>query len=390
MTITPNALQMFMATIEALCLDELGRRPTWLAPDDSVGVILLSFAVNTSMPDGTVTSAETLRAWLHDQPEAVAHRAIPPVRPLPPPPARDQVCNGRTTQQGLMVTTKQFGAMPWWGACWAWLSHEDRALVAEQLLAHGDTICLIQLPDGVPLYDESGQFYSPDKFGPLDMTSGGTQIDPAFVVLIDEALRLGFQAVWVFLGGDDGGLLGFPVAVHQTRLLGPALATWPAGNLNDYVMQVPGWDGTWHAPQPGTGTGYSREQIAQFAVEARGAGARYVAIEQGTGYLLAGKGAEDYQPGGVVSGYDTILGEFDDGRFDDSVWQILDRMIEGFIRPPEMPASDDPRPPHDRAGTNKVYRVFEFGIYGAVRGTAPSTVAAWRAKFEALGATNVC
>ena len=66
-------------------------------------------------------------------------------------PTREDVCNGQTTQQGLTVTTTQFGAMPWWGACWAWLTQADRGMAARQLLAHGDTVCLIERPSGVPL-----------------------------------------------------------------------------------------------------------------------------------------------------------------------------------------------------------------------------------------------
>jgi len=38
------------------------------------------------------------------------------------------VLNGPITAQGLIVHTTQFGDMPWWPACWPWLSKATRAL----------------------------------------------------------------------------------------------------------------------------------------------------------------------------------------------------------------------------------------------------------------------
>src|SRR5205823_246559 len=93
--------------------------------------------------------------------------------PLPAAPTRDELLRGQTTQQGLVVHSLVYGDMPWWGGAWAWLTPEDRAHIAPQLLEHGDTIAVIQnAMDGRPLYDESGQFYSPDKFGPLALSAG--------------------------------------------------------------------------------------------------------------------------------------------------------------------------------------------------------------------------
>lgn len=316
-------------------------------------------------------------------------KALHPAPPFPAAPSRRALCLGQTTQQGLRVQTTQHGEMPWWGACWAWLTPADRKMAADQLLAHGDTICLIQIPDGPPLYDEPNQFYSADKFGPLDFTVGNTTMT-AVVALVEEALLLGFTGVWLFLGGDDGAR-GFPIAITQTQLLGPALATSRYGNLNAYVVQVPGWDGVWHKPDGGAiGTGWSREMLAAFADEAIGHGAGYLGCEHGTGYVLAGEGAADYQPGGVMAKYAVILGEFNDGEFDDNVWQILPRMGVAYKRPPEQPAGDDPNPPNYLAGTDKYYQVFEYYIYGSVRGVAPATIAAARDRFLSMGVTHIC
>ncbi len=303
--------------------------------------------------------------------------------PFPQAPTREQMCLGQTTQQGLTVTTTEFGEMPWWGACWAWLTPADRQMAAEQLLAHGDTICLIQVAlDGRALYDEPHQFYSADKFPPLTQTIQQT------VDLVAEAILLGFKGVWLFLDGDNGNY-GYPVAVQQSKELGPAFATSLYGNLNAYVQQLPGWDGVFYGYEP-------PEKVTNWAETARAAGALYVGLEHSTGHIPLGEGGSDYEPGGRMVPIDTILGEFDDGRFDDSVWQILARMIgPAYIRPPEQPAHDDPPPvpfylaPQSPRGPF-YYRVFEYYIYGWVRGTPASTVAASKAYFAKCGATNIC
>jgi hypothetical protein len=80
MSTDPAALQMYKRTIEALCLEELGRAASWTG-EDLVAGILLQMAIEGQTGEG-------LRAWLHDQPEAIAHRTAPPVPPRPGPIAR--------------------------------------------------------------------------------------------------------------------------------------------------------------------------------------------------------------------------------------------------------------------------------------------------------------
>lgn len=316
----------------------------------------------------------------------------PSARPFPKPPSKSLLQNGRITMQGLdvFVTTRAYsydGRMPWWSACWAWLDKVTRAEVAAQLLEHGDDLLLIQLPDGAILYDEPNQFYSPDKFGGLDLTHGNTQIDPEFIALLEEALELGFKGLWIMLGGDAS----YDIAVTQTRMLGPALAASKCGDLNEYVVQIPGWDGTWHKPDA-NGTGYTPAQIKQFSIEAVAAGAKHLGFEQGVGYNLGEISPPPaYSPGGAMDLYCLILLEFNDGEFNtDDVWQILPRAGIRYIRPPEQPADDDPRPPNDLAGTDKVARIFEFGIYGGVRRTPAEEIRQWGRKFESLGCVDVC
>jgi hypothetical protein len=306
----------------------------------------------------------------------------PGVKPFPAPPSRDTLLTGQLTGQGITIHTTEFGDMPWWPGCWAWLSPQSRKEAAQQLIAHGDQLMLLSVPSGKPLYDEPDQFYSPDKFPALSITPDG------LVELVAETIQLGFKGVWLFLGGDDGQN-GFPIAISQSQQFGPAMKKSKYGDLNQYTVTLPGWDGVWHKPNS-SGTGYTPQQIRMFSLTARQYGAQYVGIEQGTGYMLAGEGGNDYQPGGTMSAYDLVLLEFEDNSFDDNVWQILGRLQRPYIRPAEQPADDDPNPPYVLEGTNVIARVFEYFMYGAVRGTPNSVIAGAKGKFEAMGAQHVC
>jgi hypothetical protein len=288
-----------------------------------------------------------------------------------PAPSRDQVLKGQITMQGAIINTTQFGQMPWWPACWAWLTSADRAMAAKQLLALGDEVILIQVAlDGRALYDEANQFYSVDKFPPMQQSLAQT------VALVQEALNY-FRAVWLFLDGDNGPY-GYPVAVQQVQELAPLM-----GSLNKCICYVPGWDGVWY--------GYTPQQMASFSTIAKAAGAIYTGVEHSTGHTPLGNGEIDFNPGGGMATYDLLLGEFDDGRFDGSVWEVLARLqARPYNRPPDQPSDDDPNPPYYCINWFGVYRVFEYFIYGFVRGTTPSVVAASKAYFEKCGSTNVC
>ena len=71
----PTTLQMYLSTIKALCLEELGRLPDVNDPNDLGAAIMLQMAL------GGRTGPE-LREWLRAQPEAVAFRT----RTAKPPP----------------------------------------------------------------------------------------------------------------------------------------------------------------------------------------------------------------------------------------------------------------------------------------------------------------
>lgn len=324
------------------------------------------------------------------------HIAPGPVPMLPAAPSRSQLLEGRFKFQGLHVALPRFGTMPWWGACWMWLTEEERKSAAFQLIQQGEEILDIEVPSGVALYDEPNQFYSADKFGP---------INPSMREIADAicfAISYGFRGVWLFLGGD-AGQAGYPIAIAQVQDAGNVFASHPSGDVRKFVVPLPGYDGVWHKPD-GSGTGYDPPQIRQFSLTARAAGFRYPGIEGGVGYLLCGEGGGNYQPGGAMSAYSLVLSEYNDGQFvTGDFWQIMARYLGPlYVRPPEQIAHDVPSDPlypqaHDphpefvldstnEDGDRYVHRAFEYGLYGGVRNTPASVIAQWRQEFVAAGA----
>jgi len=320
-----------------------------------------------------------------------------PVPVLPAPPSRKQLLEGRFKFQGLQVTLPRFGVMPWWGACWMWLTEDERKSAAAQLIAQGMEILDIEVPSGRALYDEPSQFYSADKF---------PAIDPSMLEIANAicfAISYGFKGVWLFLGGDDGQN-GYPVAIAQVQDAGSVFGLHPSGDVRKFVVPIPGYDGVWHKPNPSSGTGYDPPQIRQFSLTARASGFKYPGIEGGVGYLLCGEGGGNYQPGGAMSAYSLILSEYNDGQFvTGDYWQIMARYLgKLYIVPSEQkqhdvpgdplyPEAHDPHPEFVLLSPNEdgdayVHRAFEFGLYGGVRGTPPSTIAQWRQKFVDTGA----
>ncbi len=309
---------------------------------------------------------------------------------LPAAPSRSQLLEGRFKFQGLRIALPRFGVMPWWGACWMWLSEDERKSAAAQLIAQGQTLLDIEVPSGRALYDEPNQFYSPDKFGPINPS----MLEIANAICF--AISYGFKGVWLFLGGDDGQV-GYPIAIAQVQEAGTVFGPHSSGDVRKFVVPIPGYDGVWHKPQPGSGTGYDPPQIRQFSLTARASGFQYPGIEGGTGYLLCGEGGGNYAPGGAMSAYSLILSEYDDGQFvTGDFWQIMARYLGPGPPTPNPQDSlynqaNDPHPEFvlksiNEDGNAYVHRAFEYGLYGGVRTTPPSVIAQWRQTFVDAGA----
>ena len=105
----------------------------------------------------------------------------------------------------------------------------------------------------------------------------------------------------------------------------------------------------------------------------------YLAIEHTPGNIPAGEGGGDYAVGGLMTTYDTMMGEYNTFH-EDSYWQIAGRMISPYHRPPDQPAGDDPHPPFYLAPNNPrgpyFYVVFEptiAGVYEWCRGRTTQT-----------------
>jgi hypothetical protein len=267
----------------------------------------------------------------------------------------------RLTFQGLIFDTAQFGRLPGFEACLPWLTPADRQVVYAAKRAVGDTHCIITIPDGPPLYDEPGQAYSADKFGPLDWTAGNTTIDPQLPALIREVLAAGFSKILLYLGGDGGGD-AYQIAYTQLDLLyaNEDYAT----TLYRYCVVLPGWDGVFY--------GWPLERVQPWAAKFRlywpdG----YLGLHYSTGHIPLGEGGSDFKPGGRMQDFDLLVGEYDDQLHQDSTWQILNRLEAHYQRPSDQPAGDDPDrryylnepSPRGRWG----HFAMEFGEYEAVR-----------------------
>lgn len=247
----------------------------------------------------------------------------PNIPPLPAPPTRDEILQLHITFQGLYVQTEQYGLLPWFEPALPWLNDADRAAVyaakhASTAWPGGDSHALIFLPSGPPLYDEPGQPYSADRFGPLDWSDPN---DGRIADLVAEAARNGFNKQILFLGGDDGEA-GFPVAMAQLDSLRHQLRESKYGDLAPYVVVLPGFDGVFY--------GYTPEHVQEWGEKCRALFV-YCGIEHQPGRIPVGEGGADYQPGGRMVWADLLLAEFNGPN--DSDWRVHINGFDSLGRP---------------------------------------------------------
>jgi hypothetical protein len=249
---------------------------------------------------------------------------------LPAVPTRAQALAYHTHfMGGIVVNSPTYGLMPWWDSALSWCDPTTRQLAYAAKHAAGDTHAILEVPNGKPLYNEGGQFYSPDKFGPLDWTRGETQLTADFDRLLDEILDNGFY---------------FHIAMDETQQDSMNISKLVARRLKDlglsaYGFMMPGYDGVFYGWEP------SNEVIPLWAADARAINPDILlGIEHQPGKIPLGNGADDYRTNGLMTGFDVILGEFDMPP-DDTVWQVLGRMVRPYHRPANQPSGDDPNPP---------------------------------------------
>ena len=245
----------------------------------------------------------------------------------PPVPTREQVLGVNIHfMGGLIVDSPIYGRMPWYPPALSWCDYETRLRAYETMRAHEDTHAMIEIPNGFPLYDESNQFYSPDKFPALDWTAGETHIDSRLSDLVDEVIDNGFKYI---INMDER-------FEHSTKIIQLVMKALSDEQLK-YGFTMPGYDGVFY--------GWPASMITEWSKLAREIRPDcYLGIEFNPGHIPLGNGPKDYALGGGMDGFDVLLGEFESNIHKDSTWQVLGRCIK-YIRPSDQPISDDPHPP---------------------------------------------
>jgi hypothetical protein len=335
---------------------------------------------------------------------------IPPFVPgtLPPIPTRAQVCAVQHSLAGLTYHTAQFGDVPAWfyGA----LRPDDRASARASHREAGDTHIPFPVTEA---YREAGTLWPPELREGYDYTSDqGLEI---YRQIATEIICDGFF-IDCPLGGDGlgsgpdyndpvGRTYGWQWLMANLERMMRALqgdGTTERPDLTPYMIVRPGWDAVFYSwggsaqksmvplrwwrqrlqERGGTPVQLSTTQLddQQQRVKSFGELFRrilpngYLAIEHTPGNIPVGEGGGDYQPGGLMTTFDTIMGEYDTFH-EDSYWQIGGRMIRPWNRPPDQPAGDDPHPPmylsQDSPRGPFFYVVFEPtrpGVYEWCRG----------------------
>lgn len=234
---------------------------------------------------------------------------------------------------GLIIDSPTYGLMPWFDAALAWCDPVTRSLVYAAKKAAKDTHCVLEIPNGYPLYDEWGQFYSPEKFPALDWTNGETKLGPEFLNLVREIIAHGFYVDIAMDERQDHSLKIVPLVAQALK----------DSKLTPFGFVRPGWDSVFY--------GWPVEAIMEWGRSARAINPDILlGLEFTPGHIPFGEGGDDYLPGGRMDDFDVVLGEFNsftpgNGSAGGQVWQVVGRMVEPYTRPADQPQSSDRYPP---------------------------------------------
>lgn len=334
-------------------------------------------------PDGsnTLEPCKWDLAWPPDAPilcQLGMAAYVPGTGTLPPIPTRAQVCAVQTSLQGLTYNTTQYGPIPAW--FYAKLNPQDRAGARRSHIDGKDTHIPVPISAA---YKEHGTLWPEELKQGYDYTQ---DLD-TFRAILYEVICDGLFPD-VTLAGDGLGIgPGYNDPVGNTYGCGWLMqnleriirglqgdGTDARPDLTPYLIHRPGWDAVFYGWGGAEADGHGKKQASQHALRWRNVlkkpttystkelddqqkrvkafgelfrkilPAGYLAIEHTPGNIPCGEGGGDYAPGGLMTTFDTIMGEFNTVH-EDSYWQIAGRMLDPYHRPPDQPAGDDPNPP---------------------------------------------
>lgn len=314
---------------------------------------------------------------------------------FPPIPYRAQVCAIQTSLQGLTYHTKQYGDIPAW--FYAGLNAEDRAIARQDHRNQGDTHVHLSISAA---YKQEGTLWPAELREGYDFTQNLEGLRAICIETICDGLLIDMPLAGDGLGmGPDyndpvGHTYGHGWLVANLErilvaLVGDGSKQSVTGDLTDYIIFRPGWDAVfygWGGAENGetpTQPGLDEQQVRirdlgrQFRLILPNG---YLALEHTPGNIPVGLGPQDYDIDGLMSTYDTLMGEYATVH-ENSFWQVLARMQRPFYRPSDMPANNpdgtpnDPNPPHYTAqGTPRgpyfyiAYEPTTGGVYEWCRG----------------------
>lgn len=312
-------------------------------------------------------------------------------RPFPSTPDRTTVCGVQLTFQGLQVTInsgEHAGSYPCWFEtafqCLEYEARQDVYAAKRAVQPIPDKHIILEFLPEESIYDEPDQpfqvFISPDF-----------ESNPqSFLALVEEVIENGFIPIVAYNGDNaDNPNDGYPNALRQLPILDNLFKNSQHGDIRPYILFARLWDGVFYGSTP--------ENIQNFAQQFRILNPLgYLAIEHNTGHPPVGNGERDYQPGGMMEDYDVIMSEFNNWpATGGAAWEIAARYLgPAYVRPPDQPVDDDPRPPFYLATPNPrgpYFPIgFEWGEYFGVRDKySPQDFINGRNYYRGLGYTYV-